>query len=283
MIPKITLENLKLSKMVCGTNQFVGITHRTNLFDKLAHLIRYRSANTIAEYMIFLQQQYGVNSCISSPRDKIYEAIQKTQKETGEKFHWICSPSCRLTAKDIQPNIFKQIEWCADHAVSVCIPHRNYTDKALNKDKLIIGANTGARKNNEKENSANINEKNPPYPVLSAFIRDRNMIPGLSTHYIKTIEAVEQQKYDAKLIVQPLNKIGFESDTDPETLVKKIKETKLQIINIKPMAAGRLPPDVLTWNLDNIKKNDFLAVGFGKFKYCKYDAELIDRHLNGID
>jgi hypothetical protein len=107
------------------------------------------------------------------------------------------------------------------------------------------------------------------------------MIPGLSSHYIETIDAVEKNNYDAPLIIQPLNKIGFESDCRPELLIKKIQSTKLQILNIKPMAAGRITPgEAFSWNLKQIKPNDFLAVGFGKYQYCVQDAKLIDQLMN---
>lgn len=265
MIPKLKLENLELSKMVCGTNQFVAITHRWNPLDMLAHVIRFRDSKTVAKFMIFLQQEYGVNCCVSSPRDKVYEAIQITEKETGEDFHWICTPSRRRSADGIEPDIWKQIDWCVDHNVSVCGPHRSYTDKCINYDSLEIGG-TG--------------EKYPPLGEITEYIRDRDMIPMISTHYIETIEAVEKQGYDIKLIIQPLNQIGFESNTEPEKLIEKINSTDLQILNIKPMAAGRLSPDVLTWNLENIKDNDFLAVGFGKYKYCVEDAKIIDDFLS---
>jgi hypothetical protein len=266
MIPKIPLENLQLSRMICGTNQFVGITHRNNPLDNLAHAIRFRSPEIVAKYLIYLVQNHGVNCCLSSPRDKLYAAIKITENETGEKFHWLCSPSHRLTAKGLPPDIWKQIDWCVDHEVSVCLPHRDYTDNAIDKQKLIIGGNS---------------PNNPPYPELSAYIRDKGMIPGLSSHFIETIDAVEKNSYDAPVIIQPLNKIGFESDTSPEKLITKIRSTKLQIINIKPMAAGRISHlEALPWNLQKIKPNDFLAVGFGKYQFCVEDAKMIDQLMN---
>ncbi|MBD3350254.1 MAG: hypothetical protein GF364_02095 [Candidatus Lokiarchaeota archaeon] len=212
-----------------------------------------------------MSQNHGVNCCVSSPRDKVYEAIKITEKETGERFHWICTPSRRSSAKNIEKNIWKQIDWCEDHNVSVCGPHRSYTDKALNKEHLVIGGELGG---------------DLPVEDLLAYIREKDMIPLLSTHYIETIEAVEKQNYDVPLIIQPLNKIGFESNTEVETLITKIQSTKIQILNIKPMAAGRLKPEVLRWNLDQLKTNDFLAVGFGKYEYCVEDGKLVDAYLN---
>ncbi|MHA1339623.1 MAG: hypothetical protein ACTSRZ_05785 [Promethearchaeota archaeon] len=273
MIPKINLENLNLSKMICGTNQFVGITHRNNPIDMWLHLRRFKDPKTIADFMIYLMNEHGVNCCLSSPRDKIYKAIQIVEKETNQKFHWICTPSTRKTAKNIQPDIFKQIDWCEEHNVSVCMPHRSYTDKALDKNTLKIGDDDSHSSNNQ------ITHKFPPYPQIATYIRDKKMIPGLSTHYIETINAVEKYNYDAPIIIQPLNQIGFESNTSPQNLVKKIQSTKIQIIAIKPMAAGRLPPNSILWTLKQIKPNDFIAVGFGKFKFCMQDAKLIDDFL----
>jgi len=265
MIPKIALEKLSLSKIICGTNQFVGITHRNNPFDIILHKIRFRDPKTIANFFIYLINTHGINCCLSSPRENLAKAITLAENETGTKFHWLCSPSRRLTVKGVAPNLFQQIDWCSDHNVSVCLTHRNYTDEALDKMNFTIGGQ-----------SADL----PPYPEVSAYIRDKGMIPGLSTHMIESIEAVEKQHYDAPIIIQPLNKIGFESNCPPDTLIQKIQSTKLHIINIKPMAAGRISPEEgIPYCLNAIKPNDFLAVGFGKFQYCVSDLQLIEKIL----
>ncbi len=265
MIPKISLENLKLSKIVCGTNQFVGITHRWNPIDIYLHLRRFKEPKTIAKFLIYLNQQHEINCCISSPRDKILEAIKITQKEIGEKFHWLCTPSRRKTAKNLSTNMYEQIDWCYQNEVSVCLLHRNYTDHAIDKNSLTIGKNKKGL---------------PPYPELSSYIRDKGMIPGLSTHYIETIKAVQKNNYDAPLITQPLNKIGFQSNANPGDLIKVIQETPQQIINIKPMGAGRIQPrEGLQYCLQNIKKNDYLAVGFGKFEHCMEDGKILEELL----
>ena len=281
MYPMIQLEKLKLSKIVCGTNQFLGITHRSNPFEILAHKFQYREPITVAKYIIHLGHNHGVNCIVSSPRMKIYNAIQIAEKELGSKIHWLCTPSVRNTVKGLEQDLFKQIEWCADHHVSVCMPHRIYTDMAMDMEQLVIGGITYEGKDVKFKGrwipvKSIRNECKIPYPEVAAFIRDKGMIPGLSTHYIEAIEAVERNKYDASLIIQPLNKIGFESNTDPETLTKKIQSTKLQILNIKPMAAGRIPArEAFEYCLKRIKKNDFMAMGFGKFEYCVEDGEIV--------
>jgi hypothetical protein len=273
MIPKTKLEHLVLPRMLCGTNQFVGISHVYGAFYRVKdpglihrsplstfyYMHKFKDVNKIVETMMFLASEHGVNACISSPRDSIHDAIQQVRKETGAPYHWICTPSTRLTARNLPPDIWKQIQWCADHEVSVCAPHRDYTDKALDKNAFTIEG----------------------YPDIAARIRDLKMVPGLSTHHVETIKAVEDNNYDAPVIVQPHNKIGFESDTDPATLTRRIQETKLQVINIKPMAAGRIKPrEGLEWCLKRIKPVDFLAVGFGDIKFAREDVEIVESIIN---
>ncbi|MHA1683758.1 MAG: hypothetical protein ACTSUE_22660 [Promethearchaeota archaeon] len=207
--------------------------------------------------MSYVSEEFGVNAIVSSPRDNIDAAIKIVEKETGFKFIWICTPSGnRDTAKGLEPDLFKQIQWCADHDVSVCMPHRSYTDAFMNTAK------------NEIEG----------LPEITAAIRDRGMIPGLSTHYRAAIRIADYRKYDTPVIIQPLNTLGFQSDVEVDALVKAIRGTKKQIINIKPMAAGRLIPDVgINFCLNNIKDNDFICCGFDNIDNADYDCQLVER------
>ncbi|HME55543.1 MAG TPA: hypothetical protein VKM55_25280 [Candidatus Lokiarchaeia archaeon] len=274
MIPKIDLETLQLSRMLCGTNQFVGISHTFGFhrvldpglvhrspFSTFYYMHKFKDVRNIAEIMIYLAQEHGINACVSSPRESIYDAIQLTEKETGTKFHWLCTPSGRHTVPGLASDIMVQIKWCADHGVSVCMPHRDYTDKHLDIKKNVIDG----------------------YPEIAARIRDAGMIPGLSSHYVETIKAVEDNQYDAPVIIQPLNMLGFQSNTEPEILETRIKETNLQIINIKPMAAGRLrPTDGIEYCLQRLKPNDFIAVGFGDIEYAKEDAKIVEELMTAV-
>ena len=257
MIPSIPLENIKLSKVVCGTNNFVGINHRLDFIYAPYFWHKFRKMERITEILSFFVEK-GVNAIISSPRVRIYDAIQSVQNELGVKIHWICSPSTRKTVKGLERDIHKQIDWCAEHKASVCIPHRNYTDFALDKDKLII-------KGLE--------------PIIE-HIRDKEMIPGLSCHFHKVIEAVERNNYDVQLIVQPLNQLGYISDTDPNSLVQLIQNTKISILNIKPLAAGRLNPRIaIPFCLNSIKRTDFISIGVNKLSQAKENITIFEELL----
>lgn len=274
MFPRVKLEGLSLSKIVCGTNQFVGISHEFGFhrlrdpglihrspLSTLYYALKFKDTRKVVEIMQYLAVEHGVNACISSPRQSIHDAIKAVERETGEKYHWICSPSKRQTVKGLAPDMNAQIDWCAEHGVSVCMPHRSYTDNALDP---VAGTIEGL-------------------PALTAKIRDLGMIPGLSTHAHQVPGIVERQGYDVKLIVQPVNKIGFEANTTVEAAVQAVKTTRVQVINIKPMAAGRIrPKEGIEFCLDAIKDNDLLAIGFGDMAYAIEDAGIatawFDRH-----
>ena len=265
MLPEVSVENLTLSKIVCGTNQFVGITHRWNPIDMLMHLRRFKDPGVVAKFMIYLFQELGINCTISSPRDKVYEAIKITEKEIGERFHWICSPSRRKTAKDLPPDVYKQIDWCVERDVSVCLMQRGYVDKAIDTENLVIGGDI---------------PEHPPYEEISAYIRDKGMIPGMSSHLHETIKAIEKNNYDVPLLVMPYNKIGYLANTDINNLIKFVHGFKGQFLAIKPMAAGRVPPkEGIHFTLDNIRENDLMSLGFGKFDYCVEDGKILEDYF----
>ena len=47
------------------------------------------------------------------------------------------------------------------------------------------------------------------------------------------------------------------------------------------MAAGRIPPrEGLGFTLNNIKKTDLMAMGFGKFEYCIENGKIVEEILN---
>jgi hypothetical protein len=259
MIPKVKLEHLELSRFFLGTNPFCGISHKTPSQD-IFYKEYFSDVDKISEIMMYLLEEFGVNAFVSSPRDNLDKARNIVEKEMGEKYYWICTPSdSRLTAKGTATDLKGQIQWCADHNSSICMPHRSWTDSALDP----------------KNNRIRDVEK------YLDLIRDLDMIPGLSSHYYETIRACNTQKYDVKLIIQPLNTLGFMSNIEVNTLIQYINNTSIQILNIKPLAAGRLLPEVgLNFCFNNIKSNDFVACGVDCLQNGDYDAQIVEELLS---
>jgi hypothetical protein len=257
MIPAIPLESLSLCRLICGTNPFMGISHFTPSRDMFLQEY-FADPATIAEIMIYLLEEFGVNACLSSPRDPMKQAIALVEKEYGEKYHWLCTPSARCTAEGIGDTLEAQIDWCAEAQVSVCLPHRSWTDAQLDPVNLRIRG----------------------LPEACAHIRDRGMIPGISTHYYECIAACNKQQYDVAVIIQPVNVDGFQSNIEVNTLIGVIQNTRYPIIAIKPLAAGRLLPEVgLRFTYSVIKPTDFVACGFDCLQNADYDAQLVEQLL----
>ncbi len=261
MIPSISLEHLKISKLICGTNNFVGINHRLDFIYGPYYWYKFRKLERITEILDYYVDK-GVNSIISSPRERIFDAIQSVQNDKGIKIHWICTPSTRKTVKGLERDMHTQIDWCADHEVCVCLPHRNFTDFALDTKSMTI---------------------NGLEPVLE-HIRDRGMVPGLSCHFHEVIEAVEKNNYDVKLIVQPLNQLGYMSNTNTAKLIQRIQNTKISILNIKPLAAGRLEPKMaIQFCLKSIKPTDFISLGTPLLSQAQENVAIVEEFLETKD
>lgn len=260
MIPTIKLEQLEVSRLICGSNPFCAISHfsvsRDMFFEEFFTLDR------VAEIMGYVLEEFGVNAIVSSPREKIAKAIDIVEEETGTRYIWFCTPSgSRETVKGLEKDILNQVRWCADNGVEVCMPHRSYTDAYINTATRVIEG----------------------YPEIAAAIRDMGMIPGLSTHYYESIQIADQRGYDAPVIIQPLNTLGFQSDIEVNTLIKAINSTRKQIINIKPLAAGRIIPEIgLDFCFNNIKENDFVCCGFDNIQSADYDCQLVEKILKKI-
>ncbi|MHA1733294.1 MAG: hypothetical protein ACTSU5_15210 [Promethearchaeota archaeon] len=250
--PKVKLEKLEISKIVCGTNPFLGISHFTVSRDLF--LKEYFTADRVVEIMSYLQEEFGVNAVISSPRDEIAQAIEKVEEETGERYQWLCTPSnSRVTARGLERDLHQQIQWCADNGVAVCMPHRSYTDQHM---VVAEGRIDGIED-------------------YLAQIRDLGMVPGLSTHYYETLKIVKKRDYDVSLVVQPVNTLGFQSNIEVNTLANIIRSFDRQVIAIKPFAAGRLLPEVgLNFTLNNIKENDLVAMGVDNIQNADYDCQV---------
>ncbi len=73
-------------------------------------------------------------------------------------------------------------------------------------------------------------------------IRETGAVPAASTHNPGTsIPRLENMGFEAFLT--PLNPLGYGMKPDFESALRAIKNTKKQVIAIKPLAAGKLFPD----------------------------------------
>jgi hypothetical protein len=94
------------------------------------------------------------------------------------------------------------------------------------------------------------------------MIRDRGMVPGLSTHMPEAIVYADESDLDVETYLSIYNAAGFLMHLEIDWTHRLIWNAKHPVIAIKPMAAGRLPPLVgLAFSWATIRDIDMVAVG----------------------
>jgi len=94
------------------------------------------------------------------------------------------------------------------------------------------------------------------------MIRERGMIPGLSTHMPEAVLIADSTGADVETYIQLYNAAGFLMQVEADWVMRIIKNAKKPVITIKPLAAGRLLPAVglaFVWNM--IRDQDMVAIG----------------------
>ncbi len=250
-LPTIGIGDLPISKIVCGSNPFFGFSHFTRARDMwMRDYFTDERIKTVMERACDL----GVNAVISGTQERLYHILRSLRRE-GREIHWICTPGGTSP-----PEVEKEIRWCAEHGVEICMPHQMYTDSNLvsGRDELL------------------------GYDELAESIRSHGMIPGLSTHRPETIVTMDRAGKDVETYALPFNVIGFLSNVEVEWVRRVINNSPKPVVAIKPLAAGRVTPEVgLSFVLRSIKEKDVVALGFSHVLEVEEDMEIVLGVLSG--
>jgi len=132
------------------------------------------------------------------------------------------------------------LDACADTGCAVCLPHQCTTDALLDRTtRKIRGMDR-----------------------ITAMIRQRGMIPGLSTHMPETPLYADESGLDVGTYIQIYNAAGFLMQVEVDWVHRAIWNAQKPVITIKPLAAGRLHPLVgLAFNWSTIRDIDMVCVG----------------------
>jgi hypothetical protein len=98
--------------------------------------------------------------------------------------------------------------------------------------------------------------------VLCKMIRERGMVPGLSTHIPETVVYADESGLDVETYIQPFNLMGYLMQLEVDWVGRLIQNAQKPVITIKTMAAGQIRPYqamVFTWNA--IRDCDMVTVG----------------------
>jgi hypothetical protein len=98
--------------------------------------------------------------------------------------------------------------------------------------------------------------------TICRLIRERGMVPGLSTHIPETIVYADETELDVETYIQPFNTMGFLMQLEVDWVARIIQAAKRPVITIKTMAAGQLRPfQAMTFVWNVIRDCDMVTVG----------------------
>jgi hypothetical protein len=238
--PRTNIEALSVSRMLIGINWFLGFTHQTRAKDRWndAYMTRARVADVIVAFA-----EAGVDTLygVLHDRPKLIDAIEQAQDRIGRKIITMGTPHLNLdgTAEAAGENA-RLLDAQAGIGLSVCLPHQATTDRMLDRRRRCL----------------------PGMDEFCRMIRERGMIPGLSTHAPETPVYADESGLDVATYIQPYNAAGFLMQIEVDWVHRMIWQRQRAVIAIKPLAAGRLPPLVgLAFCWSTLRPQDMVCVG----------------------
>jgi len=236
--PRTLVGGVSLSRMIIGTNWFFGYSHTSLAKDKF--ITSYQTRASIVDILtVFFEA--GIDT-IMGPRNALFhDIIEDVQDRTGRKAQVIVTPHFNiLPGGDPEMEPERVFDECQKLGATFCMPHQAITDALLDKMYNVI-------RDMDK---------------YSKMIRQRGMIPGLSTHLPEAVVISDKTNADVESYIQIYNAIGFMMTIEVDWAMRIIRDAKKPVMTIKPMAAGRLlPPVGLAFSWNTIRDQDMVAVG----------------------
>ena len=237
--PRTIVEDLSISRMIVGTNWFLGYSHMSAAKDQLIRKLMTRER--IADILeVFMQAGVDTLMGVDPASPWLQEAIADAEDRTGHKYITIATPT--LNVGEGPEALAENERILDDYAAlgsSICMPHQQITDAMIDRRRRVT--------NMEK---------------YVAMIRQRGMIPGLSTHMPETVLYADETELDVATYIQIYNAAGFLMQIETDWIHRIIQRAVHPVITIKPLAAGRLMPLVgLAFSWATIREKDMVAVG----------------------
>lgn len=249
--PRATVGGVSVSRLIIGTNWFLGWSHTSAAKDAL--IISSHTRRTIADTIsVFLS--CGVDTVMGPLHPLLAEALAEAEDRTGRCIIRIYTPTFNILPDgppEKEPE--RVFDLCREAGATFCMPHQSVTDALLDRMFGVIRE----------------------IGRFTAFIRERGMIPGLSTHMPETVVIADKTEADVETYLQIYNAAGFLMQVEADWVMRIIANAKKPVMVIKPLAAGRLLPPVglaFVWN--TIRDCDMVAVGATSPDEAREDVEL---------
>jgi len=242
--PRTVVGGVSVSRMIIGTNWFMGWSHTTAAKDAYIkeHVHDRKKIADILEVFF----RHGVNTVMGQIQyGCLAEAVREAEDRTGVKGIVVSTPGFEIKpATPAEGFKGSGAEAVLDRertlGATFCMPHQCVTDALVDRCTRKI------RRMDE----------------LVALIRERGMVPGLSTHMPESITYADESGLDVETYISIYNAMGFLMQVEVDWTARLIQAAKKPVMTIKPMAAGQLRPlQGLTFVWNTIREQDMMTVG----------------------
>jgi hypothetical protein len=263
--PRTTIEGLSVSRMLIGTNWFLGYSHTSAAQDRL--IKDTMDATRIADILeVFFRA--GVDTIYGARPESphLEDAIKDAEDRTGRGCVRMGTPVFDLSGTpQAECENERILDAFAGIGTRVCLPHQCTTDALADRTTRTIRR----------------------MDAYCAKIRERGMIPGLSTHMPEVPLYADESGLDVGTYIQIYNAAGFLMQIEVDWVHRMIWNRRNPVITIKPLAAGRVVPLVgLAFSWSTLRDCDMVCIG----TFTPYEAEevleisrsLLDRRVPDV-
>jgi len=237
--PRTLVGSVSLPRLIIGSNWFKGYSHTSVPKDHF--ILEYQTRERLIEIFATFMSN-GIDAYMGGdPGPMVLTAIHDAEQRTGRKMILILTPSFNLLpggdpATEPEPVL--------DHyraiGATFCFPHQCVIDALVDKRAGVIR----------------------DLDRFTRLIRERDMIPGLSTHMPEAVIYADRQDADVESYIQIFNAAGFLMQVEPDWMLSVIQQAKKPVMTIKPLAAGRLLPIVgLSFVWSTLRQQDMVTIG----------------------
>ena len=244
--PRTVVGGVSLPRLIIGTNWFLGYSHTSLAKDKFIKDLQTRE-RIVKVIKAFVER--GVDAVMGPLSLLLEESVTEAEQQTGQSLIRIYTPAFSLAETtsdglgklpendDSAEAVFDR---CAAYHATFCLPHQCVTDALLDRRAGVI------------RDLGN----------YTRLIRERGMIPGLSTHMPESVIYADKMNADVETYIQIYNAAGFLMQVEADWVMRVINEAQKPVMTIKPLAAGKLLPVVglaFVWN--TIRSQDMVVIG----------------------
>jgi hypothetical protein len=237
--PRTIVGGISMPRLIIGSNWFKGYSHTSVPKDHF--IVEYQTRERLAEIFATFMS-HGIDAYMGGdPGPMVLEAIHDAEQRAGRKMILILTPSFNLLPGGDPKN---EPEPVLDHyraiGTTFSFPHQSVTDALVDKRAGIIR----------------------DLDYYTKLIRERGMVPGLSTHMPESVIYADRQGADVESYIQIYNAAGFLMQVEPDWVLNVIQQAQKPVMTIKPLAAGRLLPIVgLSFVWSTLRSQDMVTIG----------------------